>query len=333
MMKHANVAVFVPHNGCPHQCSFCSQKSITGQSFQPQAQDVVNAVEIAVKSLGEKTRDSEIAFFGGSFTAIDRAYMLSLLDAAAPYLDRFKGIRISTRPDCIDNEILDLLKQYKISAVELGVQSMSNIVLKANRRGHTAEDVCKSARLIKANGISLGLQMMTNLYQSAVEDDIYTARRIIALKPDTVRIYPTVVLSGTELARLYQQGSYIPYSLQKSVEECALLLKMFRQEKINVIRVGLHSGGEVDSSFIAGAYHPAFRELCESKIMIDSILDYLKEHPFAQKQIEIHVAPSDVSVCTGQHKRNIRILSENGYTAVVRADTDIKKHEFLIKPR
>ena len=232
--------MFIPFNGCPHRCSFCDQRSITGEQRQPSPDDVRRTVEKALDSLKENSIHSEIAFFGGSFTAIDRAYMISLLDATAPYIDRFKGIRISTRPDCIDDEVLTLLRSYKVSSIELGAQSMSDEVLTANDRGHTAEDVRTASKLIKRYGFSLGLQMMTGLYKSSDELDRQTASEFIALRPDTVRIYPTIVMKGTRLGELYEEGAYHPQELDSAVKLCADLLKLFEENDIRVIRLGLH---------------------------------------------------------------------------------------------
>ena len=206
MSKHVNVGLFVPHNGCPHQCSFCNQRAISGQSKQVTPEDVDKAVEIAMKNPDSK--GGEIAFFGGSFTAIDRRTMTELLAAAYSYVEdgSFKGIRISTRPDAIDGEICRILKSYGVTAVELGAQSMDDNVLRLNRRGHTAEDVVNASKMLKSFGFELGLQMMTGLYGSSDDDSIDTAKKIIALNPATVRIYPTVVIGGTELAELYKSG-------------------------------------------------------------------------------------------------------------------------------
>ena len=161
------MALFIPHNGCPHKCTFCNQRNIVGQAYQPNADDVTNAVKIAVDSLKENTKEAEIAFY--------REYMLELLDATKPFINSFKGIRLSTRPDCIDDEIVSLLKSYKVTSIELGAQSMDDEVLKLNERGHTADDVRNACRIIKNYGISLGLQMMTGLYGSDFYKDIYTA--------------------------------------------------------------------------------------------------------------------------------------------------------------
>lgn len=328
-MKHSNVALFVPHNGCPHACSFCNQKQITGQSYQPTAEDVANAAETAKASLGAAVKNAEIAFFGGSFAAIDRDYMIQLLEAAKPYVNDggFAGIRISTRPDAIDEEILSLLKDYGVTSIELGAQSMSDEVLSANKRGHTAEDVRKASRLISEMGFSLGLQMMTGLYKSSPETDKKTAEALAELKPDTIRIYPTVVLKGTELYELYEKDEYVPQGLEEAVPLCAELLEFFEERDIRVIRLGLHDSESLSENMAAGAYHPAFRELCESEIVYRNTLEALKKNRIAFGAAEIFVHPSSVSRFIGQKRKNLMRLEKAGITAIIRQDNRLGKYE------
>ena len=270
-MKKGNISIFVPHQGCPCQCSFCNQKTITGQAKAPTPDDVVSAVETALR---KKNFEYEIAFFGGSFTAIDREYMTSLLKAAFPYVKsgQVMGIRISTRPDCIDDGILALLKEYGVTSIELGAQSMDDGVLDANRRGHTAQDVVNASKLIKSYGFELGLQMMTGLYTDTEEKAIKTAERIIELAPATVRIYPTVVLKGTYLAELYQKELYSPLNAFDSAELCARLVPMFEKAGIKIIRMGLHSGEDIKKNMLAGGFHDSFGELVKSRLMVEKIL-------------------------------------------------------------
>ena len=220
-MKHANIALFIPHNGCPHQCSFCNQVRITGMQKQPSPQDVISAVTTARESLGERLHKAEIAFFGGSFTAVEPNYMRSLLETASTFVKSgtVAGIRISTRPDALEAPVLDLLKRKGVTAIELGAQSMDDSVLAMNGRGHTAQQVREASRRIRDNGFSLGLQMMTGLYGSSAKQDRQTAEELAQLRPDTMRIYPTVVMEGTRLAELYQQGLYHPMELD---EACAV---------------------------------------------------------------------------------------------------------------
>lgn len=329
-MKHGNISVFVPHNGCPHQCSFCSQKSITGVHYQPTPDDVDNAVNAALS--GRKLYDYEIAFFGGSFTAIDRDYMISLLRAAYKYVQNgtVTGIRLSTRPDAISREILEILKSYGVTAIELGAQSMCDDVLEKNMRGHTADDVVNASRLIKEYGFSLGLQMMTGLYGSSREKDICTAERIISLSPDTVRIYPTVTIRNTVLGRLFESGEYVPDTLAESVELCAFLLKLFMQNNIEVIRLGLHYSEELDRDMLSDNYHPAFRELCENKLFYDMFLEEAKRKNITGGDVAVTVSPCAVSKFVGQKRSNIINLSKLGYNIKIVQDVSLPAYRIKV---
>ncbi len=330
-MSHKNIALFVAHAGCPNTCSFCNQRIISGKTETATADDVKRAMKIALDS---GCHDGQLAFFGGSFTAIDRDYMISLLEAAHPYvLNRsITGIRISTRPDAIDTEILELLKYYGVEAIELGAQSMDERVLSLNRRGHTAEDVKRASELIKSHGFELGLQMMTGLYGDTDEGAVYTANEFIKLAPTTVRIYPTVVLEGTDLCTLYRSGEYKPETLDEAVNLCSVLLRMFEDAGIKVIRLGLHSGGNVEDGYIAGAYHPALRELCESKIFYERVLADLSEYDnSAENEYKIFVNPKEISKMTGQKRINIVKLKDKNYSCKVFSDEKLKKNEFYIE--
>ncbi len=320
--------MFIPFNGCPHRCSFCDQRSITGELRQPSHDDVRRTVEKALDSLKENSMHSEIAFFGGSFTAIDRAYMISLLDATAPYIDRFKGIRISTRPDCIDDEVLTLLSSYKVSSIELGAQSMSDEVLTANDRGHTADDVRRASELIKRYGFSLGLQMMTGLYKSSDELDRQTAVEFIALRPDTFRIYPTIVMKGTRLGELYEEGAYHPQELDSAVGLCADLLKLFEENGIRVIRLGLHDSESLRRDMLSGPYHPSFRELCESRIMLDKVFALLDGREPGVYGIAVN--PRSRSKLAGNKKSNLKALSERGYTLEITEDDCLSINDIVL---
>ncbi len=330
-MKHINVALFVPDEGCPHRCSFCNQKTISGKSRPLTVEDIEKAVETALST--SECGDGEIAFFGGSFTAIERNYMLSLLKKGREYVDKglFKGIRISTRPDCIDAEILDILKENKVTSIELGCQSMDDEVLLLNKRGHTSHDVVKSASLIKKYGFELGVQMMTGLYGDTKEKSLETAKKLISLKPDTARIYPTVVLENTVLAELYEKGEYSPQSTDEAAEICAELLLMFYKADIKVIRLGLHSGGNVEEGFVAGAYHPAFREMAESIIYLKKIKEQIEKEKLFNGVIEITVGSPYISMATGQKKSNIKELSRMGYTAKIIGNNEYKKYEVSVR--
>lgn len=336
-MKHSNISLFVPHAGCPNQCSFCNQKTISGSVKELTTEEVRNTLLEAEKS-NLTAENTEIAFFGGSFTAIDRNYMISLLEEAKPFIDKgvFSGIRISTRPDKIDEEVLEVLKSYKVTAIELGAQSTDDNVLLNNRRGHTKEDIIKASLLIKKHNFSLGLQMMTGLYKSNREIDIKTAQDIISLKPDTVRIYPTIVLENTHLAELLKQGEYVSPSLEETVSLCAELLLMFRENNITVIRLGLHSGGNVSDGYLSGPYHPAFGELCESEIYLNNIKEklfeiYKNEKISEIKNVTIYVNQKEISKVIGQKGKNKEQLLRDGFSVTIKGLENIDKYQILIE--
>lgn len=312
-MKKANVAIFVPHLGCPHACSFCNQREIAGQEVIPTPRDVTETAQAALEALGENAKDSEIAFFGGSFTAIDKKIMISLLEAARPFIGGkgFKGIRLSTRPDAIDANILMTLKKYGVTAIELGAQSMNPRVLTLNRRGHTPHNVETACALIHAYGFELGLQMMTGLYGASAFDDTETAQALAALKPQTVRIYPTIVIENTHLASLCRSGEYTPPSLEKTVELCSFLLEFFYEKQIAVIRLGLHSMPSLEQNYVAGPWHPAFRELCESVIYrkkAENALQKLAVSGEIPHRVTFFVNPKEISKLAGQHRKNLTEL-------------------------
>ncbi len=255
--------------------------------------------------------------------------MISLLDAVKPYVSNFKGIRLSTRPDYIDDEILTILKDYGVTTIELGAQSMDDFVLASNNRGHSAQDVKDVSRLIKQYGFSLGLQMMTGLYKADFESDMYTADEFVKLSPDCVRIYPTVIMKDTDLADLYLNKEYTPYTLDESVELCAQIIEFFYENNIDIIRVGLHYSDSLIEGSIGGNYHPAFKELCENKIFLNKILKSIIN--VNSKDIIVTVNPSSVSKMIGQNKSNLNKLTDMGYKVKVERDKNFKKYDLSVK--
>ena len=257
-------------------------------------------------------------FSEAALLQIERSRMMELLETAYPYVrdGLFAGIRVSTRPDAIDGEILEILKNHGVTMVELGAQSMRDDVLLANLRGHTAQDVRRASALIKEHGIGLGLQMMTGLYRDNDDGAVYTAEEIIKLRPDNVRIYPTVVLKNTMLEELMDEGKYRPQSTAEAVKLCAVLLRMFyaaphrRYKSWDSI-----PGGGVEDGYVAGAYHPAFRELCEGEIYFNEAAEKLRGLERGDRTIL--VKGSEVSKMIGQSKVNIVRLREMGYNCRV----------------
>ena len=276
--------------------------------------------------------NTEIAFFGGSFTALPEDTMRKYLEAAKPFLgkDGFAGIRISTRPDAVSSGILSWLKQYGVSAVEFGAQSMKNDVLKRNGRGHTAEDVEHASHLVKEAGLSLGLQMMVGLPGDTKPSDAwFTAKRLLAFTPDTMRIYPAVILPHTKLAVWYQSGEYVPMDFDTAVSVCAGLLWLFHQNGIPVIRLGLHDSPEVAVQHVGGIYHPAFRELCENALYLGRAEKALLGKAYGHYIAE--VGPGCISKMVGQNRKNLLDLEQKGYYLHVRENPGLKKYEIMMK--
>lgn len=326
-MSHSNISIFVAHIGCPCRCSFCNQNSITGNYNKPNATTVKEAVNIAQKSKNYSPNNTEIAFFGGSFTAINRTYMLELLTAAYEFVKqkKVKGIRISTRPDAIDPEVLTILKSYGVTAIELGAQSMCDSVLKLNNRGHSSSEVVYASKLIKSFGFELGLQMMTGLYGSSPEKDIFTAEKIIEIKPQTVRIYPTIILKGTQLADMYNNKKYETYTLETTVSLCAELLNKFLNNNISVIRLGLHT---IDlNDYVSGPWHPALKELVENEIYFKEALKKLKN----KGNYILEVNENCLSKMIGQNKRNIEKLKKLGYNCIVKKNQDVPCYKVYVQ--
>lgn len=306
MKKYINIPIFVPHKGCPNDCSFCNQRRITGQSEQMTASRAEKIINEHLMS-ADKNAHIQIAFFGGSFTGIPIEEQKELLEAVSHFIEngQVDGIRLSTRPDYIDEEILSFLKKYGVKTIELGVQSMKDDVLNANDRGHSAETAEKASKLIKEYGFELGLQMMTGLFSDDYDGAIYTAKKIIELKPSCVRIYPTLTIKDTKLEKLYQAGEYIPMSLDETVSLCAELLDMFEKAEITVLRVGLLGTDNIndEEDVVAGPFHQSIRELAESERFYNNILKEILK--CEKEQIEVHVNPRYISVAVGHRKKNI----------------------------
>lgn len=306
-MKHYNIPIFVPHRGCPFDCVFCNQKHITGAGEEVTPEIVAETIEQYLRTLPQDGV-IEAAFFGGSFTGIDFAEQRRLLAAAYPYVQtgKIQGVRLSTRPDYIDKRICEQLKEFGVTAVELGVQSMDEEVLLAAHRGHTAEDVQKAVELLRRYPFQVGLQMMTGLPGDTPEKSMNTAKALIALKPDFVRIYPTLVVQDTYLEKMYKNGQYCPETLQEAVALCKTLLVMFSEAKIPVIRVALQTTDEIapGGAVVAGPFHSAFRELCEGEIFLDK----MKELLVINGPVTFLVHPRDLSKAIGNRKRNLERL-------------------------
>lgn len=324
--RESIIPVFVPHLGCPNDCVFCNQRRISGSTVPASAEDVDNAIKNAA-ALPRTGAKRQLAFYGGSFTAIPKTEQEALLSAAYAHLlsGEIDSIRLSTRPDAIDAEILARLKRFGVETIEIGAQSMDERVLLLAGRGHTAKDVENAARQIKAAGFRLILQMMTGLPGADDESSIESARRIIALEPDGVRIYPTVIVRDTALYDLWKAERYDEHTVEDAVRVCAKLLPMFEKAGIPVIRLGLNPTDELSAGAAAGgAYHPALGELVKSRIMREKAEELLADVPKGSS-VTLGVNSSKISQMIGQHRCNIDYLTERfslGELKVKSADID-----------
>ena len=329
----AIIPIFIPHVGCPHDCVFCNQKKIAGKVSAPTASDVRKIIDEALFKI---PNIPEVAFYGGSFTAIPRHEMTEYLSSVKPYIEsgRVSGIRLSTRPDAIDEEVLRILESYGVKTIELGVQSMDEEVLKKSGRGHISADAEKSARLILNRGFSLILQMMTHLPASTREKDISTAKKIAELNPNGVRIYPTVVVSDTALCDMWKKGSYIPVTAEAAAELGAEILEIFEEKNIPVIRFGLNPTDDLSAGdALAGAYHPALGEMARSALFYKKLSSLIEKEGVKGKELNVFVARGHISVATGQKRKNIeKLRNEYGFLNIrISEDETLSKSSVRIR--
>lgn len=305
------IPVFVPHLGCRHECVFCNQRRISGSEKAATAATVKQAIEQSA-ALPRSGAKRQLAFYGGSFTAIEPERQEELLGAAAEAIGKgeIDAIRLSTRPDAIDETVLARLKRFGVETVELGAQSMDGEVLRLSGRGHTAEDVVRSSEAVKAAGFRLILQMMTGLPGDSAEKDIETAKKLITLRPDGVRIYPTVIVRDTALYDLWRAGEYREHTVEDAVAVCAQLMPLFEEANIPVIRLGLNPTEELSQgAAVAGAYHPALGELVRSRILLEKARALLAgTEPGSRVTLGVNAA--ELSQMIGQKRRNVGVLCE-----------------------
>ena len=312
-MAHFNIPIFIPHMGCPNQCVFCNQRSISGcTSFQ--REDVAPQIERALATLPHGS-DVEIAFFGGSFTGIDRALMIDLLECAEGYVKRgdVSSIRLSTRPDYISKEILEILSRYSVRVIELGLQSMNDRVLISSQRGHTAQDARNACRMVREAGFTLVGQMMIGLPESSLEDELETAREIVRMGASYARIYPTVVFYNTPLCDMAKAGGYQPLSLDGAVSRSAAVLRVFCEHGVPCIRIGLCAGEDFSShdKVFAGPNHAALGEMVWAELYYEKLTGALSQRNLLGHDVVLHLPMSEVSKYVGQHRANIeRLLRE-----------------------
>ncbi|MBZ4683030.1 MAG: hypothetical protein PWP46_1559 [Fusobacteriaceae bacterium] len=336
-MKHYNIPVFIAHYGCPNTCTFCNQNKITGVVTNITPDEVKDIIDKYLETLPENSY-KEVAFFGGTFTALPLNVQEEFLKIVKSYIDLgvVNGIRLSTRPDCIDDKILSLLKKYNVTTIELGVQSLDNKVLSLSERGYKEKTVYYASELIKKYDIILGIQIMPGLNGSNFKSDLETIKKVVKIKPDIVRIYPTLVINKTKLETLYKRGEFTPLSLDEAIKISALAIAYFELNNIKIIRVGLQPSENLreDGVIIAGPFHPAFKELVEGKIIslfFDKIL--------SKNKINIvEINPKNISRVIGINKINkikykdiLKIVQNNNIDVLEYKinDTIYKRNELL----
>lgn len=325
-MKHYNIPIFIPELACPNRCIYCNQRHISGQLQAVKPEEIKQIIE---QHLATFIRPSEVelAFFGGSFTGIDEKDMLTYLQIVQPYIEQgeIKSIRISTRPDYINEKILDILQQYNVKDIELGAQSLNEEVLAFAKRGHTVRDVENASQLIKSYGFSLGLQMMIGLPLDTVEKSKETAKKILKLGAESTRIYPTLVINNTDLADLYRQNKYKALSLDEAVDWTAEIYKIFSQTSIKILRVGLHPSEALinGTELLAGPFHVSFKELVLTKIWQEKF----EKLPINTKTILVN--PREINYAIGYNSKNKQLLQKKFPYLKFISDSNVELGTFI----
>ncbi len=323
------IPIFIPHRGCPHQCLFCNQQSITGEdrgSGRLKSAIGRTIEEWLARSPGRS--DVQVAFYGGSFTCLAVEEQVDMLSSVRSFLDsgRVESIRLSTRPDCIDRDVCRLLREYGVKTVELGVQSMDDRILQKSRRGHTVLHSMEAFRLLRDAGMEVGIQLMIGLPAETTVSFLHGINEVIRLQPDFVRLYPVLVVQNSELEELYYKGEYHPLSLNKAVALTAEGFSRLRRAAIPVIRMGLQPSESLEQSLVSGPYHPSFGELVQSRIWFKKIRRKLAAlHP--DEKITISVSHRDLSAVNGMSRKNIQRLNESGFRNrfIIKADKRMER--------
>lgn len=309
------IPIFISHRGCPHQCLFCNQHAISGKEKGSHASNsaITHTVEQWL-ARGPGHTDVQVAFYGGSFTCIEQDEQRRMLQAVAPYIadGSVQSIRMSTRPDCVSDDIAHWLKDMHVKTVELGVQSLSDNVLKLSQRGHTADDSRNAVTLLKQAGIEVGVQLLPGLPGDTTRSFFKTVREAIKLQPDLIRLYPAVVVEGSELANMYRQGIYTPLSMNRAIALTRRAKKLFDAAAIPVVRMGLQPSETLSQQVVAGPYHPAFGELVTSRGWLRQIRQQLNRLKVGEK-LELHISHRDVSAVVGMKKMNLHRLEQLGF--------------------
>ncbi len=331
-MKKVTVPFFISHQGCSHTCIFCDQRAISGSAGDiPTSEDILSKIGAWKRTAG--ARPLEVAYFGGSFTALPVTVQDQLLLPLQGLLSsgEITSVRISTRPDCIDDAIVKRLKQQGITTIELGVQSMDDEVLARSARGHSAADSEAAIRCIKAGGLSVGAQLMPGLPGDTSVKSFNTLRRVIDAGADFIRLYPVIILRGTELARSFLSGTYVPLTVAQGVQLCKILLHESMRAAVPVIRIGLQADdGLNQTTVLGGCWHPSLGRLTRSELYFDLLCRLLADMPPGLPCM-IRCHPSRISEVTGQGRINLQRLGNRVESAQVKADESLLKEELAVE--
>lgn len=337
MDKNLVIPFFIPHAGCPFTCVFCNQWEISGEDQEANPEEILTKVKEYLHTVKKKPERTEVAFFGGSFTGLPVSVQESYLKGAfhAKEEGLIDGIRLSTRPDYISDEIVERLCRYGVTTIELGCQSLVDEVLLKTKRGHDVEDIMKATEIIRKYPTELGYQLMLGLPGDNFTHARDTARKTIEAKPDCVRIYPALVLKNTVLAQWYEQGRYEPWNLENAVEMAAEWLGAFTYYEIKVIRMGLQATENLtpEKDLVAGPYHPAFGELVESKLMLQQLTALLSSKSLQGEEATIFFNPRDCSKVIGQKRKNIQVIKEHfGFLHIrLMPDHDLPENDLRVQ--
>lgn len=327
--KHFNIPIFIPEAACPFQCLYCNQSKISGQLQIPGQSEIITTIEEYLSTMPSEDVEVQLAYFGGNFTGLDIEEQEGYLSLVQPYIENSKisGIRLSTRPDYISNKILDLLKKYNVTSIELGAQSMDEEVLKLSKRGHTAFDTKNASRMIKDYEFELGLQMMIGMPGDTFEKSLYTAKRIVELGASNTRIYPTLVIKDTQLEKMYTEGEYEPLQLDEAIRWSKELVKVFEQGNLRILKLGLHPSENLISGddLVAGPFHRSFRELVLTEIWSDILIPLINNNG---EQVFIHVAPDQLNFAVGYQGKNRALLEQQFKSVKFRVDESLEGRDF-----
>lgn len=327
-MRAVTVPFFISHQGCPHTCVFCDQRTISGASGAiPDAGLIHEKIDLWRSTA--RDRPLEVAFFGGTFTALSKEIQAGLLAPLQPFVDdgTVGSVRISTRPDCIDSSRVAWLSERGVRTIELGVQSMDDSVLAASGRGHSSADSLAAIRCIKEHGLNVGAQLMPGLPGDTPLSSLSSLERVVSAGADFIRIYPTIVLQGTVLARLYETGQFIPLSLDRGVALCKILLQRAMQTGIPVIRIGLQADHGLNAeSVLAGCWHPALGQLVRSQLYTDLVSQFVQPG----QRVTVHCHPARLSDVVGVSRTNLLGQLERGVQMLVIPDVTLQKEELKV---